>query len=248
MDRASPHNPVFRRIPATSNELVNLVRTTLGPHQGTIAAAEDGVRIGAIPIAVLAERSERPVGLAYAQRAGGIIPAATHEPHLLASEFAAARTALDGRAILDTGTVIVANLIPVASPNSARSSPTSSSRPLATTTWWGGTGPTSSYRTSSPSVRSRRAAAARVGGCRKAPGRRGATCCAERSACEPADRIRGAAHLRPAPHPRVVFLYVGRDGVCPSGYRAGSATRQRTEASCPCGTRSSSRSGTCRRS
>ncbi|WP_406290554.1 PIN domain-containing protein [Embleya sp. NBC_00896] len=112
VDRASPHNPVFRRIPATSNELVNLVRTTLGPRQGTIAAAEDGVRIGAIPIAVLAERAERPVGLAYALRAGGLIPAATHEPQLLASEFTAARTALDGTVILDTGTAVVANLIP----------------------------------------------------------------------------------------------------------------------------------------
>jgi hypothetical protein len=82
VDRACLHSLVFRRFAATSDEIVNLLRTTLGPRQGTIAAAEDGVRIGAIPIGVLAQRTERPIGLVYAQRASDFIPAGTHESHL----------------------------------------------------------------------------------------------------------------------------------------------------------------------
>ncbi|MFJ4409544.1 DUF4365 domain-containing protein [Streptomyces sp. NPDC088910] len=98
---------------ATSpEELADFVLRTLGPRQTVIDQVADAVRIGAVPMGVLAQAASRPHALAYVQRPAGLIPAATRDPQAFQAEVRAAYEALERDVVLDLSAIAVATLLP----------------------------------------------------------------------------------------------------------------------------------------
>jgi len=106
-----PGSPAIE-MPANTTDLIRFVQDTLGPSQSALDTIADAVRIGVAPMGLLARAASRPCGLAFAQRAAGVVPAASREPQHFAAEARAALTALNGPVIIDLSAVAVATTIP----------------------------------------------------------------------------------------------------------------------------------------
>ncbi|WP_415924678.1 PIN domain-containing protein [Streptomyces sp. MI02-7b] len=107
-----PASKALAMMPGDQEELVRFVEQHLGPRETLIQAAADAVRTGAITMGMLAWAAERPVALAFAQRAAGLIPAASISGTHIAAEIRAVRDALNHTAVLDVSALAVASLIP----------------------------------------------------------------------------------------------------------------------------------------
>ncbi|MGW1092171.1 PIN domain-containing protein [Streptomyces sp. NPDC002596] len=92
--------------------LVQYVEQTLGPREALLDAVVEAVRVGSVPMGMLAWAARRPVALAFSQRAAGLIPACSVSRAQIAAEVKAVRRALNHTVVLDVSVLAVTTLIP----------------------------------------------------------------------------------------------------------------------------------------
>lgn len=107
-----PASKALTMMSGGAEDLVRLVEQQLGPQEPLIQAAADAVRIGAVPMGLLAWAAGRPVALAITQRAASLIPASSINGAHVTAEIRAAQNALNRTAVLDVTALAIASLIP----------------------------------------------------------------------------------------------------------------------------------------
>ncbi|OEJ21925.1 hypothetical protein AR457_38995 [Streptomyces agglomeratus] len=108
----APASRSLSAMDGTAEDLVHYVEQTLGPSETLLEAAADAVRVGALPMGMLAWAARRPVALTLTQRAAGLIPACSISADQIAAEIRAVLKSLDGTVVIDVTTLAVTSLIP----------------------------------------------------------------------------------------------------------------------------------------
>ncbi|MGW7304279.1 DUF4365 domain-containing protein [Streptomyces sp. NPDC054835] len=107
-----PESRAFTAMDANAEDLVHYVEQTLGPRETLLDAAADAVRIGSVPMGMLAWAAGRPVCLAVTQRAAGMIPACSISPAQISAEVRAVQNSLNHTVVIDATALAVTSLIP----------------------------------------------------------------------------------------------------------------------------------------